>query len=350
MTNPTLAGYRASNPNNADWSIHTTRELALSLPPNNDATGTPDITGRALAGQTLTAGMADIADADGLPNASDFAWQWIRAADETDTPIQDATSSTYTLTDDDAGKQVKVVMSFTDSLSGVELLTSDAYPSSSTVQRVLVSNIGQTEITQNDDAGELLILDAAQEFTTGSNETGYTLSSIDLELTVASTSNFPVVKLFSGSANGTEVATLTAPTNASTGKTTYTFTVPTAITLEGNTSYWHSRPVQALDHLQPVGQPPGEPVNVAPPPLWCPYPDPRLSATVSPPPHAEPEIRTSKLPWRWSVKRAWGIIFVRAARDMLAMSSWARSRDSARRVPRRDARSESLATPRSLQL
>ena len=183
--------------------------------------------------------MGEIADADGLPqNASDFAWQWIRIADETDTPIQDATSSTYTLTDDDAGKQVKVVMSFTDSLSGVESLTSDAYPSSSTVQRVLVSNIGQTEITQNDNAGELLILDAAQEFTTGSNETGYTLSSIDLELTVASTSNFPVVKLFSGSANGTEVATLTAPTNAATGKTTYTFTVPTAITLEGDTSYW----------------------------------------------------------------------------------------------------------------
>ena len=129
-------------------------------------------------------------------------------------------------------------MSFTDNLSGVESLTSDAYPSSSTVERVLVSNIGQTVITQNNNAGELAALDAAQEFTTGSNETGYTLSSIDLELTVASTSNFPVVKLFSGSANGTEVATLTAPTNASTGKTTYTFTVPTAITLEGDTSYW----------------------------------------------------------------------------------------------------------------
>ena len=239
LTIPTTAGYRASNNHEADWSIHTTRELALSLPANNDATGTPDITGRALAGQTLTAGTGNTADADGLPqNASDFAWQWIRAADETDTPIQDATSSTYTLTDDDAGKQVKVVMSFTDSLSGVESLTSDAYPSSSTVQRVLVSNIGQTVITQNDNAGEFLILDAAQEFTTGSNETGYTLSSIDLDLTVASTSNFPVVKLFSGSANRTEVATLTAPTNASTGKTTYTFTVPTAITLEGDTSYW----------------------------------------------------------------------------------------------------------------
>ena len=235
---PSGSDYRASNSYQFDWSLYDTRELALSLPANNDATGTPDITGRALPGQTLTAGTGNVADADGLPNASDFAWQWIRAADETDTPIQDATSSTYTLTDDDVGKQVKVVMSFTDSLSGVESLTSDAYPSSSTVQRVLVSNIGQTVITQNDNAGELLILDTAQEFTTGSNETGYTLSSIDLELTVASTSNFPVVKLFRGSANGTEVATLTAPTNASTGKTTYTFTAPTAITLEGGTSYW----------------------------------------------------------------------------------------------------------------
>ena len=238
LADPTPNGYLASNPYQADWSLYDTREIALSLPANNDATGTPDITGRALPGQTLTAGTGNVADADGLPNASDFAWQWIRIADETDTPIQDATSSTYTLTDDDVGKQVKVVMSFTDSLSGVESLTSDAYPSSSTVERILVSNIGQTEITQNDNAGELLILDSAQEFTTGSNETGYTLSSIDLELTVASTSNFPIVKLFSGSANGTEVATLTAPTNASTGKTTYTFTVPTAITLEGGTSYW----------------------------------------------------------------------------------------------------------------
>ena len=239
LTNPTTAGYRASNPNNADWSLYDTRELALSLPANNDATGTPEITGRALTGQTLTAGTGDIADADGLPqDTSAFAWQWIRVADATSTAIQDATSSTYTLTDDDAGKQVKVVMSFTDSLSGAESVTSDAYPSSSTVQRVLVSNIGQTEITVNDNSGLLAVLDAAQEFTTGSNETGYTLSSIDLELTVSGVSNFPVVKLFSGSANGTEVATLTAPTNASTGKTTYTFTVPTAITLEGNTSYW----------------------------------------------------------------------------------------------------------------
>ena len=127
--------YLVSHHHEADWSIHTTRELALSLPANNDATGKPDITGRALAGQTLTAGMGDIADADGLPqNTSDFAWQWIRIADATETAIQDATSSTYTLTDDDVGKKVLVEVSFTDSLTGAESLASAAYPSTGTVR------------------------------------------------------------------------------------------------------------------------------------------------------------------------------------------------------------------------
>ena len=67
LADPTARGYRASNDNDADWSIYNTRELALSLPANNDATGTPDITGRALPGQTLTAGTGNTADADGLP-------------------------------------------------------------------------------------------------------------------------------------------------------------------------------------------------------------------------------------------------------------------------------------------
>ena len=48
FNSPSAAGYGASNPNQADWSLYNTRELALSLPANNDATGTPDITGRAL--------------------------------------------------------------------------------------------------------------------------------------------------------------------------------------------------------------------------------------------------------------------------------------------------------------
>ena len=80
--------------------------------------------------------------------------------------------------------------------------------------------------------------DLAQGFTTGTNATGYTLSSVDVVLTVPSAFGFPVMKLFSGSANGTEVAALTAPASASTGATVYTYTVPAVITLTNNTSYW----------------------------------------------------------------------------------------------------------------
>ena len=134
LDNPTGPGYQVTNPNNADWSLYNTRELALSLPANNDATGQPVITGSALVGQTLTATTGNVADADGLPpNASDFAWQWIRVVDTISTPIQDATSSTYALTQDDVDSKIKVLVSFTDSLSGVESRTSDAHPSRGTV-------------------------------------------------------------------------------------------------------------------------------------------------------------------------------------------------------------------------
>ena len=86
LADPTPRGYLASNPYQADWSLYTTREIALRLPPNNDATGTPDITGRALARPDPDGRNGNVADADGLPqNASDFAWQWIRITDETDT-------------------------------------------------------------------------------------------------------------------------------------------------------------------------------------------------------------------------------------------------------------------------
>ena len=47
--------------------------------------------------------------------------------------ITDATAATYTLTAADAGKKIKVQVSFTDELSGEEERTSAAYPSSGTV-------------------------------------------------------------------------------------------------------------------------------------------------------------------------------------------------------------------------
>ena len=118
-----------------DWSPPVvTRTVYLSLPANNPATGEPAITGTAQAGQELTADASPIMDADGLP--SSFTYQWVRVdADGLSNPadITDATAATYTLTAADAGKKIKVQVSFTDELSGEEERTSAAYPSSGTV-------------------------------------------------------------------------------------------------------------------------------------------------------------------------------------------------------------------------
>ena len=119
---------------NLDWSTETSRTLYLSLPANNPATGAPVVTGTAQAGQELTADASPIMDTDGLP--SSFTYRWVRVdADGTsnEEDITDATAATYTLTNDDAGKKVKVKVSFTDNLSGEEERTSAAYPSSGTV-------------------------------------------------------------------------------------------------------------------------------------------------------------------------------------------------------------------------
>ena len=121
-----------------DWSPPVeSRTVYLSLPANNPATGEPAITGTAQAGQELTADASPIMDADGVP--SSFTYQWVRVdADGLSNPadITDATAATYTLIAADAGKKIKVQVSFTDELSGEEERTSAAYPSSGTVTTV----------------------------------------------------------------------------------------------------------------------------------------------------------------------------------------------------------------------
>ena len=90
-------------------------------PPNTPATGVPTITGAVQVGETLTADTTGISDDDGLDNAT-FAYQWL--AD--DAEINGATASTYTLVAADAGKAIKVRVSFTDDADNDEQLTSAA--------------------------------------------------------------------------------------------------------------------------------------------------------------------------------------------------------------------------------
>ena len=94
---------------------------AAPPPPNIPATGLPTITGAAQVGETLTASATGIADDDGLNNAT-FAYQWL--AD--DAKINGATASGHTLVAADAGKAIKVRVSFTDDASNDEELTSAA--------------------------------------------------------------------------------------------------------------------------------------------------------------------------------------------------------------------------------
>ena len=118
-----------------DWSAPVvTRTLYLSLPANNDATGEPAITGTAQVGQALTADASPIMDIDGLP--SSFTYKWFRVDSDgtsNEAEISGEIDATYTMTDDDVGKKVKVKVSFTVELSGDEERTSATYPSSGTV-------------------------------------------------------------------------------------------------------------------------------------------------------------------------------------------------------------------------
>ena len=92
---------------------------------NSPATGVPTITGTAQVGETLTADVSGITDADGTTNAI-FNYQWIGNDGSDDTDIQDATASTYELSDADVGQTIKVRVSFTDDADNPETLNSEA--------------------------------------------------------------------------------------------------------------------------------------------------------------------------------------------------------------------------------
>ena len=98
---------------------------AVQPRPNTPATGAPTISGTAQVGETLTADVSGITDADGLTNVS-YTYQWSANDGTTDTDIRGATNSTYTLSDDDVGKTIKLRVSFTDDANNSETLTSDA--------------------------------------------------------------------------------------------------------------------------------------------------------------------------------------------------------------------------------
>ena len=98
----------------------TVTDSPAAVVENTPATGAPAITGTAQVGETLMAVTSGIADADGRINAT-FSYQWL--ADGAD--IAGATGGSYTLVDADAGKAIKVRVSFRDDEGNAESLTSE---------------------------------------------------------------------------------------------------------------------------------------------------------------------------------------------------------------------------------
>ena len=97
----------------------------VAAKPNSPATGAPTIGGTPQVGETLTADTSGITDADGITNVS-YSYQWIRSDNGADADIGGQTASTYTLSDEDEGKAIKLKVSFRDDADNDETLTSDA--------------------------------------------------------------------------------------------------------------------------------------------------------------------------------------------------------------------------------
>ncbi len=92
---------------------------------NDDPRGLA-IAGVPVLGQELTANTSRLADEDGLPNPSEFTYQWNTRVGTTDTPIPNATSRTYTLTQSELGKRITLTLRYTDSFNTQESTTSAA--------------------------------------------------------------------------------------------------------------------------------------------------------------------------------------------------------------------------------
>ena len=134
--------------NHAARRTQSGHQVDGSLTPtgHSNAIGAPAISGTAQIGETLTAAIGNIDDADGLPSSfpADYSFQWIRedSGGSNAVHIFGATSSTYVLLAADEGKKVKVRVSFQDIDGNDEELTSAAYPASGIVGEIYSATLG----------------------------------------------------------------------------------------------------------------------------------------------------------------------------------------------------------------
>ena len=213
---------------------------------NNPATGAPTITGTPRVGEELTADTSAIMDADGI-TPSNFTYQWVRVVGGSTTNIG-TDSSTYTLTDDDAEKRIRVDVTFNDDLTNAEGPLSSALSDTIVPADVLVRNTRQTRRSSGEDFDNVNPDVIAQGFTTGANAGGYTLDSIGVHFWNTANVLSPAANRISATLNagsssepGAELCSLANPATFA-GSGLHTFAAPTmgttCPTLHAGTTYW----------------------------------------------------------------------------------------------------------------
>ena len=154
----------ADDGDNAETRTSVATE-AVAAAPNRETVDQPTISGTPQVGETLTAGTSDIVDEDGLENVS-YSYQWL--ADGVN--IDGATGSTYVLADGDAGKTIKVSVSFADDRGNAETRTSEA---TATVDATVPTQPLSLTVATRDRTQELVASWQAPSYNGGSAVTGY---------------------------------------------------------------------------------------------------------------------------------------------------------------------------------
>ena len=213
--------------------------------PNTPATDAPTITGTARVGETLTANTTGISDGDGLDNAT-FAYRWL--ADNAE--IDGATASSYTLVATDAGKAIKVRVSFTDDGGNDEEMTSattvagaGAPPPPNTPATGLPTITGTAGISDGDGLDNAAFayqwLDADAEIN-GATASSYTLVATDagkaIKVRVSFTDDAGNDEELISAATGTVAAAPPPPNTPATGTATITGTAQVGETLTTDTT------------------------------------------------------------------------------------------------------------------
>jgi hypothetical protein len=105
-------------------SVASSPTLSIAPPSNSPPTGNVSITGETAQGKTLSIANT-LADANGLGS---FMYQWFRGGN-VDDAINGATQSTYTLTAEDVGTKISVVVGYIDGLGKQEgMLSGETLP------------------------------------------------------------------------------------------------------------------------------------------------------------------------------------------------------------------------------